>query len=127
MANTQVNTVIIKDACCAYLEHRKNRIEKAKAKFVENKFKSIYNRLFLKKTRKEIYDYFNSECGRENYAYFGGFSEIELGGSYYSNIVEEILKLCLVSGDDTINLSSEELDIIYPYMQADESYDNYFS
>ena len=115
MAQTEIDKTRLLNACNEFLRTRNERVELDKWYYVEKKYNSLFNRWFYKRTRKELYEYFNSKQGRENSGFGEGFSRIEWKGSYREGIVLEIKQLCLSSASDTISITSKEFDVVYPY------------
>lgn len=114
MTQTKIDRIRLLNACNEFLRKRNERIELCK-KYVDKKYNSLFNRWFFKRTRKELYEYFNSKQGRENSGFGEEFSEIEWGGSYWGSIVLSLKQLCESSESDTITITSEEFDVVYPY------------
>ncbi len=115
MASTKIDKIRLLNACNEFLRKRNERIELDKWKYVEIKYNSLFNRWFFKRTRKELYEYFNSKQGRENFWFDEEFSRIEYKGPYWVSIVLSLKQLCELSESDTISITSEEFAVVYPY------------
>ena len=103
MTYAKISTTVVREACELYLENRKNRIEQIREKLIEKKM----NGWIFKRTREQAIEaLMNSD------AFISAWERPEFEGSYWSSMVEEILRLANATKEETMNISPSDASLL---------------